>query len=248
MLVEIKSNSDIGPSIEARFKNFTTADRSISEATDLIYTWCFEHLAQESAINAQQEFQHLTGKFFSDDDFYKVRIKYFIEYFLLDRLEKFNFLNHLTCPVYALYQAPFFKTLPKEILHFLLELRNSHHSLFQVVDVNPNTLQIVDLLSQSRKKISVQAAKNQTFDGIEKADIFQCHIYKIDHSYLISDGLILHSRKAAKTLLQMAIDFNTNRRLTSLQFLFQLANGQLMMVRRLSVSASYAYQALKLNS
>ncbi len=248
MLVDLKLNPNIEPSIEGRFNHFATADRSISEATDLIYTWCFEHLAQESAINAQQEFQHLTGKFFSDDDFYKVRIKYFIEYFLLDRLEKFDHLNHLTCPAYALYQAPFFKTLPKEVMHFLLELRNSHHSLFQVVDVNPNSLQIIDLLANSRKKISVQAAKNQTFDGIEKSDIFQCHIFKIDHTYLISDGLILHSRKAAKTLLQMTHEFNINSKLTSLQFLFQLANGQLMMVRRLSVSAAYAYQALKLNS
>jgi len=245
MLVDLKINPDIESAIARRFKNFAIADKSISEATDLIYTWCFEHLAPESAINAQQEFQHLTGKFFSDDDFYKVRIKYFIEYFLFDRLEKFDFLDHFTCPIFALYQDPFFKTLPEDSLHFLLELRNNHHSLFQVVDVTPTKIHIVDLLANPRQRFTVQASRNQTFAGIEKSDIFQCHIFKLDHTYLISDGLILHSRKATKTLLKMAMEFNNNRRLTSLQFLFQLANGQLMMVRRLSVSASYAYQSLK---
>jgi hypothetical protein len=245
MATDIAVNSSSPLSDTLGFGQFILEDLSLSEITDLIYSWCFDHLTHDSIVNAQQEFQHLTGKFFSDDDFYKVRIKYFIEYFLFDRLEKFDFLNHLTCPIYAFYQSQPFRTLPKHVLHFVLELRNSHHSLFQVESVNSDELQILDLLSPNRQKISIAASKNQVFAGIEKSDIFQCHIFKIDHTNWISDGLILHSRKARKTLLELANEYNNNNKLTHLQFLFQLANGQLMMVRRQSVSAMYAYQSLK---
>ena len=222
-----------------------SSENLIGDITDNIYEWCFEHLGQEHIINAQQEFQHLTGKFFSDDDFYRVRIKYFIEYFLFDRLEKFNFLSHLTCPIYAFYESISLMMLPKDLQHRLYELKNNYHSLYRVLDFDGKVLTISDLLSNTSSSIKINSSDNQIFSGLEKHDIFQCHIFRIDHSFFISDGLILHSRKAKNAINEVAKRHRNANSTPKLHFLFHLANAQLMMIRRPSVSAQYAYETIK---
>jgi hypothetical protein len=241
MLSEVESSFKIIDSL----RKVESSENLIGDITDIVYEWCFEHLGADHIINAQQEFQHLTGKFFSDDDFYRVRIKYFIEYFLFDRLEKFKFLSHLTCPIYAFYESISLRGLSGDFQHRLYELKNNYHSLYGVLEFDGKVLVIKDLLTNTPFTIKINPTDHQIFSGIEKFDIFQCHIFRVDHSFLISDGLILHSRKARNAINEVAKKYRNSPSTPKLHFLFHLANAQLMMIRRPSVSAQYAYQTIK---
>jgi len=225
--------------------DLSASNKPFTEIPEIIYQWAFDELGDDEIVSAQQEFQHLTGKFFSDDDFYGTRIRYFIEYFLFERLQKFAFLNHLTCPLYAFYQIADPGALDKKILHALLEIRNNEHSLFQILKSDQNSIYIRDLLFPESPIRTIEPAPNQFFVGLEKNDIFQSHIFRLDHRYHLSDGLILHSKKSLEVLNRIAKNNKKHNEHSKLKFLFHCASGQLTMIRRKSISSQYAYGEFK---
>ena len=104
---------------------------------------------------------------------------------------------------------------------------------------------IKDLLSSEAPIQKIEPLDNQFFIGLEKNDIFQCHIFRVDHIYHLSDGMILHSKKSLDTINRIVKNKKEHNDHSRLKFLFHCANGQLTMIRRKSISAQYAYREIK---
>lgn len=195
---------------------------------EYIINWAVETYGQEAFSKAKKEFYLLAGKFFYDDTNYNQRVHYFLDYFLFERKMSDHLSNlNSESPYYEFINSDFF-ALSKhadEIKKSILDFRGSKHSIFVVKKSNLSELTIVDLLTN--EKIKVTPMEGQTFQGLDKGQVFQSFIYSWKGSNLLSKGIVLHPCESWSVIIKTCKLHRKNQNNQSFALISKLAKLQI---------------------
>lgn len=205
-----------------------SSDDRIDEELERLLLWASNALGSDQLIKAKEEFYWQSGKIFPDDSFYASRMAYFIDNFLLDRpIDRHKTFEGLT--PFEAYEDENTKTI-----------QPLRHSVFSVQRKNQSKLQLKCLISG--EKFVVMARPDQRLDGIEKKDIFQCYIYRLNEANYLSKGTIFHPYKAYKIIQRSLKKALSSPDFEATKALFQLARQQLRHCRHPHIDPRKFYQ------
>jgi hypothetical protein len=147
---------------------------------------------------AREEFHNATGKFEDGEAWFELRMKMFIDWYLLDRLgpsgrtpaEDYLWLYGDTLP----------PDVRRQIEHFTVTLR----STFRINRIKDNVLILDDLGGGGRWEVESTIPTV----GLEKSDIIDTRIVFFRGKLIIGGGTILHPREAHALILSIVARAN----------------------------------------
>jgi hypothetical protein len=201
---------------------------TISGQLEHIINWSVDTYGQDTFAKAKEEFYLLAGKFFYDDPYYHQRIHYFLDYFIFERkisdhLQKVNgeapYFEYINSDTFAL------SANDDSVQKSILDLRNFKHSIYLVKKVSLSELTVVDLLSKEKFKLS--PTDNQTFQGLQKGQVFQSYVYDWNGKYHLSKGVVLHPRQSWGVILKACKIFRKNQKIQPHSLIMSAAKLQI---------------------
>lgn len=221
------------------------ADPSIDDLIETLMAWSQQAFGSEEIVAAREQFYTFAGKVFHDDPFYETRINYFFDFFLLERPLSTAKASRIDSPPTPL--SVFLRhlelgeiKLPAVVVERFQQLARFRHGLFQVLKVKDQEMVVRDLLSQ--EKIKIVSKTGETYRCFAKKDLLQTFIFQKQNDAQLSQGVIQHPPKAARTIKKrLKIDmkdplFSLNATLS------KLARQQLRFLRHRHVDAVLLYQ------
>ncbi len=197
----------------------------------------------EELISGKEEFFLYFGKVFSDDVFYKERMEYFINYFLLDR------------PLSGTSETPFDKYYKEA---FLLQTEENQkkwsgfyqwiHSVWMVERVDRTTLFVKDLINDQLQAVDLK--DERSFFGIKRKDVFQGVVLFFSNFCVIKNGIIIHPSCVSGVVNQYiknGIEAKKEQKLSKLdqiKMLGKLSNCSLQATRSKTLDPRVVYSKL----
>lgn len=194
-----------------------------------LLTWAVERCGIDECVKAKEEFYHLTGKVFYDDETYHSRMHYFLEYFLFERTVKTNHSLRLGLTPFEAYLQTGAEVVTSGFTH----------SLFKVSRLHNNGMSLKDLFSGHKFKIQKQ--ESEIFKGIFKGDIFQGFVFHLLEHSVLGKGLIFHPAQAHRYLKKSLKEEKNKGFWNPNQMLARLARQQLKYARLKHVNPKLVY-------
>lgn len=174
-------------------------------------------------------FYDSNGKFFPDDPFYESRMTFFWDHYIFNTSALVSGAKH---SIFASQGSEAFGDT----------IDGATYSLYRVKKVKPQTLLVIDEITQA--KVFICARKDQNLSGFSKGDYIQVWLYEKDGKLYMSRGLIMHPAAAKKSLNKVIK--NTERQDSSMveKFLSSIACKQIRHVRHQHVAPERIYREL----
>ncbi len=186
---------------------------------------------QESLVAAREEWASAAGRVFDDDALYEERTVAFLEWFALERPGRGG-----KVPV-DLFLAEHAADAVERA--WVLALRNSHRSLFEVKQMLPGVVMLDDLLGGGVFAV----AERRQLPGVAEGEILEARLVaniSAPPELLFSRALQFHPREAAAQLKRLAARAGAEGRT---ELLFRLARLRLKALRYQHVGADKIYAA-----
>jgi len=161
---------------------------AVDEFLESLISWSVARCGVDEFVRAKEEFYHLMGKVFYDDENYHHRMQYFLDYFLFERTPEDPRRGNTPMTPFEFY----LKQHPEALIGGFT------HSLFRVHKLYPNAMLLKDLLAE--QKFRIQKQEEEIFKGISKGDVFQGFIFHLREHSVLSRGLIFHPIQAHRLL------------------------------------------------
>ena len=140
---------------------------------------------------AREAFHTATGKFEDGEPWFEIRMKMFMDWFLLDREGR----SGIT-PIEA-YLSELGHTLPSDMFEQMTYLTTTLRSAFSIAHIKGNLLLLDDLASGGEWEVTATSPTA----GLEKSDIIDARIAYFDGGLIMCPGTVLHPREAADRVL-----------------------------------------------
>ncbi len=142
---------------------------------------------------AREEFHNASGKFEDGEPWFELRMKMFLEWYLLDRTGP----DDLT-PIerFIMTRGP---ALPPGELAQLRHLTTTHRSVFRISRIKGPDIVLRDLALGGIWEVS----STTPTAGLEREDIIQTRIIYFNHALIICHGTVLHPKEAQEAVLSI---------------------------------------------
>ncbi len=203
----------------------------------LTYENCIERLQSMATENglgearlAREEFHSGTGEFEEGEPWYELRMKMFMDWYLLDRIEN----NRTWAERYLDRAGPSLD--PGERLKFE-HLTVSMRSIFRLVSIKGNLLTLDDLARGGRWR----SRWNMPTVGLRRNDIINARIVLWDGDPVSGRGTVLHPREAHEAINNI-IQRAVRQKMPSVELVDHLDKMRLKLDRYSNVKTRHVYQ------
>jgi hypothetical protein len=213
------------PPSEAPGRLHTLVDRLAAEFAEGEY--------RAEIASAREDYFTRSGKVFEDDaDLFERRVASFIEWYVLER----PLISGRTPVVRALERA-IASAEPDETRRTLAHLAASHRSLFDLVAVRGDTIDLDDVLGGARFVVH----ERRGTIGFESGDLVEARLFWDGHRLVFGKTFLYHPRDARQEALD-AVETAVQRGDGRDDILFQLARLHLRWHRHGHVAAARVYR------
>ena len=142
---------------------------------------------------AREAFHTSTGKFEDGEPWFEMRMKMFMDWYLLDRAGE----NELT-PLES-YLETHAAQLPEKVYQQLIHLTATLRSVFQIEQISGISLLLNDLSRGGQWDVEATSP----VVGLERDDIIDARIAFFDNRLIMCPGTVLHPREAKSRVLDI---------------------------------------------
>ncbi|MCX6115958.1 MAG: hypothetical protein NT027_00300 [Proteobacteria bacterium] len=229
-----KVKSSMGFSINSQSASKEGAE-DLDTCLEIVVNWAASILGKNYFDETMEKLALKCGKCFPEDDFYQIRMSYYLEIAVLAHFVEIKSVKLTLVSHYFAIHTSELKVLAKWSL-----FASSRHSLFQVLRTSPSKIIVKDICYNAKHTIYTKSG--ETLKYFEKDSIFQGFIFLSGHSAYMGQGMIFHPKTTNKFLhkfIRQRLQVNEN---IDLEFLQQLALAQFRFSKMQHVDAAQVYE------
>jgi hypothetical protein len=184
-----KLDLNSGEDSKLNIKNTPSTD--IYFVTESVLDWLASGYSTEQFAKVKNEYFELAGKVFSDDLCFDVRMDYFLEYFVYQRVLEMPIDGIEGLSPYELFAR--FKNNES-----VLKIDGFRHSIFEIEQVNHDKVHLKDLLLEENFVIKYHPAA--TLLNMLKKELFQGFIFFSEGDSYLGKGLLFHPAEVRRLI------------------------------------------------
>jgi hypothetical protein len=215
---------------------------TVDECLEIVVAWIERVFGKDYFVGPLEEFQSRYGKVNSDDEFYQVRMNYFLEHCVLEKSNDGSTKNSSAAVTNFFEQNPDLTRGDDESVKTWIDFIGFRHSIYQVQKSGAELLVVKDLITE--RSFNILPKNGETLQYLNSKSIFQGFVFGNFTNKNLGQGLIVHPEAANQKIIKYINKRKSSRPFNRSDIFTSLAAANMRFLRMQHVDPAVIYGSL----